>query len=87
MSLRRARTRHRREPARRSERRIVLQDALLEFAQIRPELQTELIEQPLPRGLEHLQRVGLTAGAVERQHQRRKQPLSQRMLADELLEL
>ena len=34
-----------------------------------------------------LQRLGLTAGTVEREHQLSPKPLSQRMLRDERLEL
>ncbi len=78
---------HRRESAWRSERRIVLQDAPLQFSQLRSELETQLIEQPLPRGLEDLQRVGLTTCAVQRQHQGRQQPLPEWVCADQLLEL
>ena len=63
------------------------QDPLLEFVQLRARLEAELLDQSLPRGLEGVERIGLTSGAIEREHQRRQQALAEWMFADELLEL
>ncbi len=48
---------------------------------------TELVDQRSPRALVHGERVRLSAGAIEREHQLRAQPLSERLLRDQLLEL
>src|SRR5262249_8372051 len=63
------------------------QNAQLELLQHRSGVDPELLgEQPTP-ALEHLQRVGLPAAAIQRKHQLATQPLAERVLGDERLQL
>ena len=55
--------------------------------QLRPGLEADLLDQPGPRGAVGLQRLRLAAVAVEREHELAAQPLAQRMLAHERLQL
>src|SRR5581483_546739 len=55
--------------------RIVREDRLLQPAKLRARLETELVVEHAPRLLERVERVRLTAAAVERQHQLAPQPL------------
>jgi hypothetical protein len=50
-------------------------------------LDPELLHEQLARSPEELERVGLPAGAVEREHQQLARPLAQRLLPHEALEL
>jgi hypothetical protein len=72
---------------RRHERLVMAQDRRVELAQLGARLDTELPDERGPRVAVRLERVGLAAAAVERQQQVRAQPLAQRMLGDERLEL
>ena len=68
------------------ERRIVAQDRLLQGLELRARLDTELVDERQPRPPVGLERVRLTAGAIERQHQLLAERLAVRMLLDERLE-
>ena len=70
-----------------SERRFLLEDRLLERAQLFARLEPELVHQHASRVLVRLECVCLPPGAVERQHQLRSKAFPQRMLLDELLQL
>src|SRR5439155_23375392 len=72
---------------RRVEARVMLQDPPLELVELGAGLEAELIREPLPGCSQSGQRVGLTAGSVERKHQLTQEPLPQRMLTGEALEL
>ena len=79
-----------REPSRRPgafQRRVVDQDRLFELLQGAPGLESELVEELAPSVPVGLQRVGLPAGSVQREHQLAAQALAQRMLAHQRLEL
>ena len=52
-----------------------------------PGLKPQLAGEPAPRALIGLERVGLAAGPVQRQHQLTPEALLERMLAGEILEL
>ena len=62
------------------------QDRLLEILQHPGRLEPELVDERAPRVLVDRQRLGLPAGAIEREHERRTQPLAEWMLANERLE-
>ena len=63
------------------------QDRLLELVQRRARLDPELVDEQPPRLAIDLERLDLPAGAVERAHEHRAQPLAQGVRADECLEL
>ncbi len=63
------------------------QDRALELLQLGARLDPELVDEHRPRVAIRLERLRLTAGRVERPHQRRARPLAQRVLADEGFEL
>jgi len=65
----------------------VLEDPSLQLVQLRTGLKAELVDEPAAGRLKQLKRVGLAAGAVEREHQRRYQALARRTVGHELLEL
>src|SRR3954469_18510982 len=65
----------------------MIEDGCLELAQLRPWLDPELLDQPLPSLAVRSQRVGLASGAVERNHPQLPQVLAQRVLAAERLQL
>ena len=67
--------------------RLLAQDRRVHAAQERARLEAELLDEQLPSLAVDLERLRLPAGAVEREHQLRPQPLAQRMRADERLEL
>ena len=70
-----------------AERGILREDLLLQLLQLRARRDPELVdEQPVPV-LVDLQRIGLPARAVEREHQLRAAPLAERLGANELFEL
>src|SRR5262249_32410920 len=83
--LRRARCRRRRADG--IGRRILVEDRLLELLEPATRLDAELLDEHAPSHLVRLQRVGLTAAAVEREHQLAAEPLPQGMSGDEQLEL
>ena len=64
------------------ERGVVLEDPALEGLELLAGLEPELLDEAAPRLLERLERVGLAAGAVERQHQLGREALAQRVLAE-----
>ena len=63
------------------------EDRLVEVVQLGARLDPELLDEHLAGVAVGLQRVGLAAAAIQREHQLRVQPLAPRMLARELLEL
>ena len=63
------------------------EDRLLELAQLAAGLDPELLDERPPRLLVGLERLGLAARAVEREHQLAAQALAQRVLVDQRLEL
>jgi hypothetical protein len=75
--------------ARRGHREVGIlgENCALELAQLDPRLEAELLDERRPRVPVRLERVGLAAGAVERQHQPAVQPLAQRMLGYQSLQL
>ena len=66
---------------------LLLENASLQLAQLAARLEPELVDQPRARRRVEVERLLLPAAAVERQHRLRLQPLAQRMLADEPLQL
>ena len=68
------------------QRRVLAQDRLLELAQAGAWLEADLVELPA-RPLICGERIGLTAGRVEREHELAAQALAQRFLVDQPLEL
>ena len=63
------------------------EDLQLELLQRRPRLEAELLDQRPAPSLKRVQRVGLPAAAIQRQHQLAAQPLSEHVLGDQRLEL
>ena len=82
----RQRRRMRLDRSRQVELGLVLEDRLLELAQLRAGLERQLVDQQRPTVPVHLQGVGLAPRAVERQHELPAQPLAQRVLRNECLE-
>ena len=64
------------------EGRVVLEDLPLERLELLAGLQPELLDEPAARRLERLERVGLATGAIQREHQLRREALPQRVLAE-----
>ena len=71
----------------RSERRILAEDLMLEPFERRPGLERELVGEETAALLVHLQRVGLPARAVEREHQFAAQALAERIRRHQPLQL
>jgi hypothetical protein len=69
------------------ERGIVAQDRLLEALELRGRLDPELLDQRVACSAIGLERVGLPAGPVQREHQLAPRPLAQWVLAHECLQL
>ncbi len=67
--------------------RVVGEDRLFEAPQFRTGIDAQLVAQQVAAAGEGAQGVGLTPGAVEREHQRSPQPLAQRMRRDQSLQL
>ena len=65
----------------------MLEHPPLELLQFEARLDPELLAERLSRPAVELERVGLAARAVERQHQLRPRPLAERLARDELLQL
>ena len=63
------------------------QDRLLKFLKLPARLDPELLGEGCSRGTVGLECLRLAAGPVEGDHQQFAQPLAQRMLGDEALEL
>ena len=63
------------------------EDRLLELLQGRARLDAELVDEQPPRLAIDLERLGLATRAVQRLHERRPEPLAERVLADEHLDL
>ena len=72
---------------RRRRARLLPQDRAVQLLERRARLDPELVDERAPRVLVHLERLGLPARPVEREHQLAAEPLAQRMLRDERLEL
>ncbi len=66
---------------------VMAENGLLELLQLAARLEPELAVEIGPRLLVPLERVGLTAGAVQREHELRPQTLAQRLLEHERFEL
>ena len=62
-------------------------DHALEPPQLRAGLDAELVDEHLAADAHHLERLGLPARPVQRDHQLAAQTLAQRMLGDERLQL
>ena len=84
---RRARRRGARRRRLRGERRVLLQDPALELTQTLRGLDAELVVELLPERLVRVERLGLAARPVERQHQLLPQPLPQGVARGERVEL
>jgi hypothetical protein len=76
-----------RSKRKRAERLVVAQDCLLELAQSRPRLESELVAQPAVRGAIGPERFCLASRAVEREHQLLGEPLPRGMRLAQLLKL
>ena len=63
------------------------ENGALELSELLAGLDPELLDQRLASGSVGLQRLGLAPGTVERQHAQSPQPLAQRMLRDQGVEL
>jgi len=69
------------------QRAIVVENRALELAELRRRLQAQLVLQAGSQPLERCKRLGLSRGAVERDHQLRGELFSERFRARQLLEL
>ncbi len=69
------------------ERGILAQDRLMQPAQLRPRLHTDLLDEPLARATVFLERLHLPSVAVERQHQLSGEPLPGRIVGHQLSQL
>jgi hypothetical protein len=66
---------------------VVPEDRALEVAQLRPGVEPERVAQRASAAAEDGERIALAAAAVEREHELRLQPLAQRVLRRERVEL
>ena len=73
-------------PLGRVEVRVLSKDRRLETLELAARLEAELVAEHRPRGLVGAQRVGLTAGPVQGQHQLTSDPLAQRMELNQRLQ-
>ena len=69
------------------ERRILREHRALELLQLATGLEPEVLHQRPPGVAERVERLGLAAGSVEREHQLRVEPLAVRVLGDQRLQL
>ena len=76
-----------RAAARQVERRVLREDRLVQPPQLGAGLDADLLDERRARVAVGLERLGLAPGAVQREHPLRVQPLAQRVLGDERLEL
>src|SRR5207237_4669792 len=76
-----------RRSGRKVEARLVAQDRLLEILQHPGRLEPKLVDERAPPVLVDRQRLGLSAGTIERKHERRTQPFAEWMPANERLQL
>jgi hypothetical protein len=77
---------HRRRPGaagRQVQRPVPVQDRPLQVLQLLPGLDAELLDQQRAGAAADVERLGLAAGPVQRQHQEAVQPLPQRELVDQ----
>ena len=72
---------------RRVERGVLAQDRLVQPPQLGAGLDADLLDQRGARLTVRLQRLGLAARAIQREHALRVQPLAQRLLRQQRLEL
>jgi hypothetical protein len=63
------------------------EDPLLQLTHLRPGLQAEFVNHPAACRLERRQGIRLAPRPVQRKHQRRHQPLPQRMVSHQPLKL
>ncbi len=70
-----------------AQRRVVEHDPLFQLGEFGRGIETQLLAQPSAQRAERSQCVALATCPIQRQHQVRRQSLSQRMLADQALEL
>ena len=77
----------RRRPYCEIETGILLEDRPLETLQGRAGVDAELLHQRMPRVLERLERLRLSPGAIQREHELSAEPLPERMRPHERLEL
>ena len=75
------------DPRRRGERRILHEDRPLEVAELAGGLDAQLLGERVAGLTIGVERVGLAAGAIEREHQLRVETLAHRLGRDELLQL
>ncbi len=64
------------------DRRVVGEDRFLQPPELRPRLEPELLGEDAPGLLERLERVGLAAAAVEREHQLPPEPLAEGVVCE-----
>src|SRR4029453_7140628 len=69
------------------ERGILAENRLVELAQLPARLDAELVDERPPCVLVDVERLGLPTAPVEREHQQRTEPLTERMLGGERFEL
>ena len=69
------------------ERRVLLEDPLVQLAQGRPGFEPQLVGQAGTHGVEDARGFCLAAAAVQRDHQLPGRPLTQRVLGDQVLQL
>ena len=69
------------------ERRVLLQHPPLEVLETRGRVDAELVVEHASERLEHVERLGVPAAPVQRQHELPAQALAQRVAADERVEL
>ena len=86
-SARRAAARRASGAAAQVQRRVLHEDRPLELLQLDARLEPELVVEQRPRPPVHLEALRLPAAPVEREHQLRPEPLAERVLGGERLEL
>ena len=69
------------------QRRVLLKDRPLQLLERRARIDPELVDEGLARVLVGVQRLCLPAGPVQRRHQIPPEPLAERVLGDQCLEL
>ena len=69
------------------ERRILVEDGRLQPPQLWIRVEAQFLAEDAPPVAVHAQRLGLSPGAVQRQHQQPAEPLAERMGGDQRLQL